>query len=578
MKLSLAKKYTRLSNGFYKHLYPEIFDKGVYRLYFPVNIALNNDQLYIPTLVNTAVTILNDGIAYDQILNTLTKRKIKNSHNPKALEGIKKKIQLLEDNGFHIYEWSSYVDGILFNSFTKTYEKAGKVFLNALKADLALSDRRYLKKGLKEFKNDPKRSGKMMIVISRHPYDIASMSTGRSWTSCMSAETGGYAEYLINEICIGSLIAYLTSVKDKNINNPTCRVTIRPYFNPKTGETILLPGNKAYGLGEFKDILLRETKNIVTELNSKFKRSVGKYKLHHLSYDEGIPEIYHYNNVNQVISELEKGTNERENEYIIYNNWLIKRGYDISDICPISDCKLPFVEQITDIDLQNKLINSFFNREGLSSIINNYYDTSNLESQILNWCEFLKCLGWTNDNICEKLTVNTLLPSNVSNNILNYYSGNILSNPNCTKTIGDYENLFGYNNQKSFNYYTVLNKIIRNGGRSKSSKSYYKAYSDYHYYTTNNYANCLYDERIDLFDFTCSVKAKIKQVFADNIHDTVIIKYVNEKIKTLKSKAAKKSWRKLLPNDSVNSQYKLVLKGIKTNNARIEFEKNETGV
>ena len=84
-----------------------------------------------------------------------------------------------------------------------------------------------------------------VIVISRHPYDIAGMSTGRGWTSCHNIRNGSYKHYVLLSIVGGCLIAYLcrkddTSVpigesqqarsKKVKISNPLGRILIKPYI------------------------------------------------------------------------------------------------------------------------------------------------------------------------------------------------------------------------------------------------------------------------------------------------------------------------------------------------------------
>jgi len=95
----------------------------------------------------------------------------------------------------------------------------------------------------KIFDNDPGRKGiaadELLVVISRHPYDIAGMSFDRGWTSCMNLEKGGNKKYVPSIIKAGVLVAYLVKNDDKNINAPIARVLLKPYR--KAGDTILVP-------------------------------------------------------------------------------------------------------------------------------------------------------------------------------------------------------------------------------------------------------------------------------------------------------------------------------------------------
>ncbi len=121
---------------------------------------------------------------------------------------------------------------------------------------------------LKKFNEDPQRAikiEKFLICISKHPYDIAGMSTDRGWTSCMNLEGESENEnaiYIYDEIENGSLIAYLINVEDKNINHPYGRVTIKPYTN-ETGEMGWKPSYKCYGsmledIRDFSEKFLKE--------------------------------------------------------------------------------------------------------------------------------------------------------------------------------------------------------------------------------------------------------------------------------------------------------------------------------
>jgi hypothetical protein len=84
------------------------------------------------------------------------------------------------------------------------------------------------------------------VVISRHPVDIAGMTAGRRWLSCMNIDSGSNKQYVEADIREGSIIAYLIKNDDKNIQNPLSRILIKPYIYEKTGKTYLIPGS-TYG-------------------------------------------------------------------------------------------------------------------------------------------------------------------------------------------------------------------------------------------------------------------------------------------------------------------------------------------
>ncbi len=113
---------------------------------------------------------------------------------------------------------------------------------------------------------------KLKIVISRHPYDLLGMSSGREWGSgtCMKLGCSEDDKVYINilasmgqnkiegvgsgknkikrDIIEGVLIAYVVNIDDNNINNPTSRLLIKPYFNEKDKTHIVwVASSKIYG-------------------------------------------------------------------------------------------------------------------------------------------------------------------------------------------------------------------------------------------------------------------------------------------------------------------------------------------
>lgn len=89
----------------------------------------------------------------------------------------------------------------------------------------------------KMFEADPSRKaivsvtkGKKIVCLSMHPYDIAGMSTGRGWTSCMNLDDGINKEYVREDIKHHTLIAYLIDASDRNITRPLSRVLIKRFY------------------------------------------------------------------------------------------------------------------------------------------------------------------------------------------------------------------------------------------------------------------------------------------------------------------------------------------------------------
>ena len=147
------------------------------------------------------------------------------------------------------YDIKNYNSGLVINKKTNVVIKIGKL----------LRYREYVndeesKNILNFYETDPSRhkDSEYLIVISRHPYDIAGMSTGRGWISCMELKdaTGMSVDnkHIKRDIKYGTLIAYLIKKDDKNIENPTCRTLIKPYFSTeKPRKHILVPEKAIYG-------------------------------------------------------------------------------------------------------------------------------------------------------------------------------------------------------------------------------------------------------------------------------------------------------------------------------------------
>lgn len=108
-----------------------------------------------------------------------------------------------------------------------------------------------------------------MVVISRHPHDVAGMtSDGHSWenSSCMNFDTGSNKDYLPEDVRHGTHVAYLIHKDDRDIKNPLARIALKPFHGTsidnidnepatmldpshpdRVGNTILRPEPRTYG-------------------------------------------------------------------------------------------------------------------------------------------------------------------------------------------------------------------------------------------------------------------------------------------------------------------------------------------
>ena len=139
------------------------------------------------------------------------------------------------------YAVEDYIVGIAVNEQQRRRMKIGKLLADNPEA-------------LKSFANDPRRKAAvnadkgegMLAVISRHPVDVAGMSTGRGWTSCMNLDDGCNKRYVSQDVKAGTLVAYLIKADDRNIQHPIGRVLIKPLAGPKK-QVLLAREDTTYG-------------------------------------------------------------------------------------------------------------------------------------------------------------------------------------------------------------------------------------------------------------------------------------------------------------------------------------------
>lgn len=121
----------------------------------------------------------------------------------------------------------------------------------------------------------------LAVTISRNPYDVAAMSTGQGWTSCMDLKKRGsekdedYTDSLIHDINKGTHVAYLHNKDDINLEHPLARIALKPFTAVNNPDKIALrPEDKGYG-----------------HFPPSFPKSVQDWAEKHFPLDEGI--IYH---------------------------------------------------------------------------------------------------------------------------------------------------------------------------------------------------------------------------------------------------------------------------------------------
>ena len=144
----------------------------------------------------------------------------------------------------HGYKIASYQKGLAKNAQGREI-RIGRVLANT-KADSNI---------LKKYNEDPTRTNKnarnLKILISRHPHDVAGMtSCGQSWEdgSCMNFEKGTHKKYLSQDIKHGTHVAYLVPHDDLgHPQKPIARIAIKKHTSEDGNYHILVPEPKVYG-------------------------------------------------------------------------------------------------------------------------------------------------------------------------------------------------------------------------------------------------------------------------------------------------------------------------------------------
>jgi hypothetical protein len=216
------------------------------------------------------------------------------------------------------FKLKDYKMGVAIDKFGREV-KLGKALTKLGKTDV-----------LVKFRDDPTREASkktdFIIVFSKHPYDIAGMSTDRGWTSCMNLYTGGFKKHIKWDVKEGSFVCYLTSVSDTNLNKPTGRIAVKPYVNVEDKKDVLYsPEQKIYGTAP-NDFL-----NTVNDVLSKIQgEKIGKFELSRELYCDTSRELVKYpKEIQDILDGKSKPENKSEVEQIL--SILEVENYKIND-------------------------------------------------------------------------------------------------------------------------------------------------------------------------------------------------------------------------------------------------------
>jgi len=198
--------------------------------------------------------------------------------------------------------------------------KLGKVLTKLGKAEL-----------VNKFNGDRQRESAkktdFIMVFSKHPYDVAGMSTDRGWTSCMDVYDGSNSQYVSQDVKEGSFICYLAKPEDTNLNRPAARVLVKPFTNIKDANEVLYSAeDKIYGTAPSN--FSKTVKDVLDDIQDGY---VGKFTLVNSLYcDSGNRTITKYpKNIQSILDGKTRATTKEEVEEILMSFDI--ENYNIND-------------------------------------------------------------------------------------------------------------------------------------------------------------------------------------------------------------------------------------------------------
>ena len=150
---------------------------------------------------------------------------------------------------------------------------AGEVSQIKYDSEKKLTEKHY-EETKSEFENMTFRAGsELSIVVSMNLHDLASMSTGRGWSSCMNLQDGAHKKDVYCEVRNGGFVSYLIRKEDQDVKRPLARIHIRRFDN-KSGRSVAVPEESVYGTD--KEGFLQTVRSWLEKVQGNLKP--GPYK------------------------------------------------------------------------------------------------------------------------------------------------------------------------------------------------------------------------------------------------------------------------------------------------------------
>lgn len=178
----------------------------------------------------------------------------------------------------------------------KILKVLGKYFMN-FKNDILHAS--LIKKFNERLKTTRKFNLECKICITHNPYDVGTMSTFKSWTTCTNLLDGCESKTPLKQIQYGGMCAYLIKSNDLDIKNPIARIAIKRLFGNLGNDFIFMCEDRIYGDEVFgKEVNFYN--NVKTILNESNKLTIKKSSIFirkdRKSYsDADLDKVYKFN-------------------------------------------------------------------------------------------------------------------------------------------------------------------------------------------------------------------------------------------------------------------------------------------
>jgi hypothetical protein len=192
---------------------------------------------------------------------------------------------------------------------------------------------------LRLFQNDWQRTStraEYRGVISRHPYDVAGMSTDRGWTSCQELVVGSLCRFVPQDVRAGTLVVYMIKKDDVDIKAPVGRTLIKPYINDQN-QTAYAPHKESYG--SVTDEFLQAVNRFAGWLNRQQGIS-GAFVLH--------PDVYDSDNESPRIVTVSPDATEKEQIDLVRRDGNYIQSILLAGITPSEPVQLAAVKNYGD--------------------------------------------------------------------------------------------------------------------------------------------------------------------------------------------------------------------------------------